>query len=76
MSSRPFRPEAKDLPPAERARFLVNQFYVEHSLDGQTALIVDDVFRSGDRMNEAARAAVYAGAAYVHGIAAVRTMRR
>lgn len=71
-----FRPEAKDLPPADRARLLLNQFYIERPLSGQTALIVDDVFRSGDSMNETARAALHASAACVHGIAAVRTMRR
>jgi hypothetical protein len=43
---------------------------------GLTALIVDDVFRSDDSMNETARAELHADAACVHGIAAVRTMRR
>ncbi len=71
-----FRPEAKDLHPSQRAELLSGQFYVETSLEGKKALIVDDVFRSGESMNEGARAALEAGAVRVYGICAVRTMRK
>lgn len=71
-----FRAQSKNLDPVQRADVISNHFYVEESIEGGTALVVDDVFRSGDSMNETARAALAAGASSVYGICAVRTMRR
>jgi hypothetical protein len=71
-----FRPEAKDLEESERLNFLDDQFSVPHRLDGQRALIADDVFRSGTSMRAVASAARAVGAAKVYGLCGVRTMRR
>lgn len=71
-----FRPPAKNLSSGYGSQLLSGHFFVGRSLSDQAALIVDDVFRSGDSMNEAARAALHAGVVRVHGFAAVRTMRR
>ncbi|MBV9031324.1 MAG: hypothetical protein JO364_13690 [Pseudonocardiales bacterium] len=71
-----FRAEAKSMDPSERARVLAGQFGIADDLQGQTVLIVDDVFHSGAGMGETARAARDAGANRVLGICAVRTRRR
>lgn len=71
-----FRPEAKSLDRAQRARILAGQFSIVDDLQGQTALIVDDTFHSGASMGETARAARVAGANRVFGICAARTRRR
>lgn len=71
-----FRAEAKSLNPSQRAEILAGQFSIANDLQGQTALIVDDVFHSGASMGEVARAARDAGAKRVLGICAVRTRRR
>lgn len=71
-----FRAEAKSLDPSQRAAVLAGQFSIANDLQGQTALIVDDVFHSGASMGEAARAARAAGANRVFGICAVRNRRR
>lgn len=71
-----FRTPSKNLDPVQRADVISNRFYVESAIEGGIALVVDDVFRSGDSMNETARAALEAGASAVYGICAVRTMRR
>lgn len=71
-----FRAEAKSLDRSQRAEVLAGQFSIAHDLQGQTALVVDDVFHSGASMGETARAARDAGANQVLGICAVRTRRR
>lgn len=71
-----FRAEAKSLDRSQRARTLAGQFSVAEDLQGQTALIIDDVFHSGASIGETARAARAAGANRVFGICAVRTRRR
>ncbi|WP_156994254.1 phosphoribosyltransferase [Pseudonocardia acaciae] len=76
MAGNSFRPPAKSADPEVRAQAIRGRFSVGDSLSGMTALIVDDVFRSGESMRETARAAVVAGASLVYGICAVRTMRR
>jgi len=71
-----FRPEAKNLEESERLDLLGDQFSVPQRLDGQRALIADDVFRSGTSMGAVASAARDAGADMIYGICGVRTMRR
>jgi hypothetical protein len=71
-----FRPEAKSLSPMERAMFLDDEFIVPLEIRGRSALIVDDVFRSGGSMAAVAKAAREAGAREVFGICPTRTMRR
>jgi hypothetical protein len=71
-----FRPEAKSLTREQKSEVIRNQFYIPTPLHDRSALIVDDVFRSGDSMREVARAARAMGASEVYGICAVRTMRR
>jgi predicted amidophosphoribosyltransferase len=71
-----FRAEVKSLDLSQRAEVLAGQFSIADDLQGQTVLIVDDVFHSGSSMGEAARAARDAGANRVFGICAVRTRRR
>lgn len=70
-----FRPPAKDLPGPgrEAAR---GEFLVEADLTGASAMIVDDVFRTGGTMSTVGSAALKAGAARASGLVAVRTMRR
>jgi hypothetical protein len=70
-----FRTPAKDLDPAQRAAAIGDKFACEASMDGQSVLIVDDVYSSGTTMAETARALRKAGAARVAGICPVRTMR-
>jgi predicted amidophosphoribosyltransferase len=71
-----FRPEAKSLSRMERAVFFGDEFIVPPEIRGRSALIVDDVFRSGGSMAAAAKAAYEAGAREVFGICPTRTMRR
>jgi hypothetical protein len=71
-----FRPEAKSLSPMERAMFFRDEFIVPAEIRGRSALIVDDVFRSGGSMAAVARAAHEAGARDIFGICPTRTMRR
>ena len=71
-----FRPEAKSLSPMERAMFFDDEFIVPLEVRGRSALIVDDVFRSGGSMAAVAKAAREAGAREVFGICPTRTMRR
>lgn len=71
-----FRPQAKDLDPANRIEVLRDQFSMSCDLTGRPVLIVDDVFRSGDSMRFVASAARKAGAAHVYGACAVRTLHR
>jgi predicted amidophosphoribosyltransferase len=75
-ATKPFRPEAKSLEGAVRALVLENQFIVPPEIRGYSALIVDDVFRSGGSMASVARAAHETGAREILGICAARTMRR
>jgi predicted amidophosphoribosyltransferase len=56
-----FRPEAKSLSPMERAMFFGDEFIVPTEIRGRSALIVDDVFRSGGSMAAVAKAAREAG---------------
>lgn len=70
-----FRPEAKSLSPMERAMFFRDEFIVPPEIRGRSALIVDDVFRSGGSMVAVAKAAHEAGAREIFGICATRTMR-
>lgn len=72
----PYRPEAKSLSSQQIAAMIRNQFYVAERLDGKAVLIVDDVFHSGQSLQEVARAARIAGAASVNALCGVRTMRR
>ena len=71
-----FRPEAKSLSPMERAMFFADEFSVPAEIRGRSALIVDDVFRSGGSMAAVAKAAREAGAREIFGICPTRTMRR
>jgi hypothetical protein len=71
-----FRPEAKSLSRLERAVFLGDEFTVPPEISGRSALIVDDVFRSGVSMAAVAKAAYEAGARDVFGICPTRTRRR
>lgn len=71
-----FRPEAKSLSPMERAMFFGDEFIVPTAIRGRSALIVDDVFRSGGSMAAVAKAARAAGAQEIFGICPARTMRR
>jgi hypothetical protein len=71
-----FRPEAKSLSPMERAVFFRDEFTVPPEIRGRSALIVDDVFRSGGSMTAVATAAYKAGAREVFGICPARTRRR
>jgi hypothetical protein len=71
-----FRPEAKSLSLMERAMFFRDEFIVPPEIRGRSALIVDDVFRSGGSMTAVARAAHEAGAREIFGICPTRTMRR
>jgi adenine/guanine phosphoribosyltransferase-like PRPP-binding protein len=70
-----FRPQAKALDLAKRAAMIDGQFVCTERLDGQSVLIVDDVFGSGSTAEETARALRAAGAARVACLCAVRTMR-
>jgi hypothetical protein len=71
-----FRPEAKSLSPMERAMFFRDEFIVPTAIRGRSALIVDDVFRSGGSMAAVAKAARAAGAREIFGICPARTIRR
>jgi hypothetical protein len=71
-----FRPEAKSLSPMERSMFFGDEFVVPPEIRGHSALIVDDVFRSGGSMAAVAKAAREAGAREIFGICPTRTMRR
>jgi hypothetical protein len=71
-----FRPASKNMTPKQQAELVSGRFYMERAVRGYTALIVDDVFRSGSSMGETARTAISAGASVVYGVCAVRTMRR
>ncbi len=71
-----FRPASKNMTAAQQAELVSGRFYMERSVRGYTALIVDDVFRSGSSMGETARTAISAGVSVVYGVCAVRTMRR
>jgi hypothetical protein len=71
-----FRPEAKSLSQGESAALLEDQFIVPSEIRGLSALIVDDVFRSGGSMVAVARAAHEAGAREIFGICPARTMKR
>ncbi|MBV9208558.1 MAG: hypothetical protein JO037_24840 [Actinobacteria bacterium] len=72
----PFRPEAKSLEGAMRAAVLDDQFIAPYSIQNYSALIVDDVFRSGHSMAAVAKAANEAGAREIFGLCAARTLRR
>ena len=71
-----FRPEAKSLSRGQSATLLDDEFTVPPEIQGRSALIVDDVFRSGGSMVAVARAAHEAGAREIFGICPTRTMRR
>ncbi len=73
-TQREFRPPAKDLQ-GTRNDAMWDDFSVAEDLTGATALIVDDVFRSGRTMSAVGSAAIRAGAAQACGLVAVRTMR-
>lgn len=66
------RPEAK----SGEAFDLTGEFSMDETANLRAVLIVDDLYRSGKTMSEAAAAARRAGALSVHGIAGVRTMRK
>ena len=56
--------------------FFGEEFIVPVEIRGRSALIVDDVFRSGGSMVAVAKAAREAGAQEIFGICPTRTMRR
>lgn len=68
-----FRPAAKSLPCAGNTAW--GDFSVTEDLRGRTALVVDDVFRTGRTMSAVGSAVIEAGATRACGLAAVRTMR-
>lgn len=71
-----FRPEAKTLSRGQSAAVLEGEFIIPPEINGHTALIVDDVFRSGGSMAAVAKAALAAGASEIYGICPTRTMKR
>jgi Phosphoribosyl transferase domain len=71
-----FRPASKNMTAAQQAEIIPGRFYIERSIRGRTALIVDDIFHTGTSMGETARAAISAGASVVYGVCAVRTMKK
>lgn len=75
QSNTSFRPPAKSADWFVRHESIANQFTIIEDLREHSVLIVDDVFRSGTSIEEAARAARAAGAKTVSGIVATRTMR-
>jgi hypothetical protein len=70
-----FRPPAKDLPTDSDNRTW-DGLSVTEDLSGCTALIIDDVFRTGRTMSAVGSAVMRAGAIRACGLVAVRTMRR
>jgi adenine/guanine phosphoribosyltransferase-like PRPP-binding protein len=74
-SPREFRPPAKNLA-GTGTDAIWDEFFVDEKLTGVTALIVDDVFRTGKTMSAVGSAMVRAGAAQAYGLVAVRTLRR
>jgi hypothetical protein len=71
-----FRPESKSLRTGEHAAVLDNEFIVPPEIRGRSALIVDDVYRTGESMTAVAKVAYEAGAREVFGICAARTRKR
>jgi pyrimidine operon attenuation protein/uracil phosphoribosyltransferase len=74
-TSREFRPPAKDLSGTGEDA-MRGVFAVHEDLTGATAILVDDVFRTGMTMSAVGSAVREAGATRVGGLVAVRTMRR
>jgi phosphoribosylpyrophosphate synthetase len=74
-TQREFRPPAKDLPGTGNDA-IRDEFSIASDLSGATAVIIDDVFRTGGTMSAVGSAAVKAGATRACGLVAVRTMRR
>jgi hypothetical protein len=70
-----FRTPAKDLDQDQLAAAIKDKFTCPVDIQGQSVLIVDDVYRSGTTMAETARALRHAGATRVAGLCPVRTMR-
>ena len=64
--------DQRDLGRQGRAANVRGTFAVLHRLDGQTILLVDDVFTTGATMGEAARALKVCGAARVFGLTFAR----
>ena len=65
--------DQRDLGRLGRASNVRGTFAVLHRLDGQTILLVDDVFTTGATMGEAARALKVCGAVRVFGLTFART---
>ncbi|UQS26325.1 phosphoribosyltransferase [Amycolatopsis thermalba] len=67
------RPPAKEMSRADRASFRW-EYRVDEDLEGQTVLLIDDVYETGQTMDGVAAAAKYSGAKTVVGLAALRTL--
>ncbi|MFJ8817697.1 ComF family protein [Amycolatopsis thermoflava] len=72
-SRTPSRPPAKGMSHAERSSLRWN-FTVDEDLEGQTVLLIDDVYQTGRTMEGVAAAAKHNGAKTVLGLAALRTL--
>jgi adenine/guanine phosphoribosyltransferase-like PRPP-binding protein len=70
-----FRTPAKNLDQSARYAVIGGQFRCDLNLEGQSVLVVDDLYGSGTTAGEAARAARAAGATQVAALCAVRTMK-
>jgi hypothetical protein len=73
-TSREFRPPAKNLAGTGNDAAW-GEFVILEDLTGATAVLVDDVFRTGTTMSAVGSAVTAAGAARACGLVAVRTMR-
>jgi hypothetical protein len=71
----PFRPPAKNREPSNQVHITPEQLIVPDQVNGHAALIVDDVFRTGQSMRAVGAAARRLGAGKIFGLCCVRTMR-
>jgi hypothetical protein len=69
------RPAAKEREKVEGGIDLEDEFTLPDDVDGRVVIVIDDVYRSGQTMEAAAKAAKKAGADRVYGLVGARTMR-
>jgi adenine/guanine phosphoribosyltransferase-like PRPP-binding protein len=69
-----FRQSAKSMTSEQRTA-LIDEFFIQDDLTGETVLIVDDVYHTGSTMAGVAKAARQAGAVSVLGIVPARNVR-
>lgn len=68
-------PSIKGLARTEKLEALSGSIEVRENVDGRRLLVVDDLYQSGVTLNYAAGLLKHAGAANVHGLTGVKTMR-